>query len=102
VRLPFDDTPGGELDQLILQSAANLNITDNVMAVSDLKLSKYSGPFNVNSNPFDNCFGAGGNAGTTIHTQVANSTVGSYLAGFNANARYVDFTINSFSEFWLH
>ncbi len=102
VRLPFDDSPGGELDQLILQSASNLNITDNVMAVSDLKLSKYSGPSNVNSNPFDNCFGAGGNAGTTIHSQVANSTVGSYLAGFNANARYVDFTINSFSEFWLH
>jgi hypothetical protein len=102
VRLPFDDTPGGELDQLILQSAANLNLTDNVFSPADLKLSKYSGPSNVNSNPYDNCFGGGGDEGTTIHDQITNSTVASYLAGFNANARYVDFSITGFSEFWLH
>ncbi|MFT5600322.1 MAG: hypothetical protein ACI9N1_000556 [Flavobacteriales bacterium] len=100
VRLLYDDSPLGELDQLIALSGLNLNIDDDVLFPTDLKMTKYSGPSNVNSNPFDNCFIVGGAA--TIFTQTATGQVQSYLPGFNAFARYADFSINGFSEFWLH
>jgi hypothetical protein len=100
VRLPYDDSPLGELDQLIAQSGLNLNIDDDILFPTDLKMTKYSGPSNVNSNPFDNCFGVGSAA--AIFTQTATGTIQSYLPSFNAFTRYADFSINGFSEFWLH
>ncbi len=99
VVLHFDQ---GEFNSLITASTGNPSPDDDVALISDLKLSKYSGPNNVDGNPSNNCASAGGNGGTTIHSQIANGNSSSLRPGFNSNGRYVRFNISSFSEFWLH
>ena len=99
VRLPFDNS---EFTTLVPVANGNISAFDDLATIGDLKLSKYSGPLNMDNDVFNNCPSAGGSGGTTIHDQVANGNVNSYLAGFNAAGRFVQFDINSFSEFWLH
>jgi hypothetical protein len=100
VRLPFNETT--ELDPLITSSQANQNPLDDVTGIGDLGLSKYSGPANVDGNLSNNCASAGGDENTTFHGQTGNGSVSSFIAGHPANDRFVDFSISSFSEFWLH
>lgn len=102
VIFPFATNPGGEFDQLATQANANLNVNDDVMGYASLKLSKYSGPLNVDADPFNNCLNQGGNGGTTLHNQIANGPVNSMWGGFTPNAQYVGFSVSSFSEFWIH
>lgn len=102
VILPFETSVGGEFDQLAIQANANLNVNDDVAGIGSLKLSKYSGPLNVDNNPINNCLNQGGSANTTIHNQVLNGAVNGIWGGFNPNAHYVGFSVNSFSEFWIH
>lgn len=99
VRLPFDNS---EFTTLVPVANGNISAFDDLVTIADLKLSKYSGPLNMDNNALNNCPSAGGSGGTTIHNQAANGNVNSYRAGFNANGRFVQFDINSFSEFWLH
>lgn len=108
IRLPFDDTPTtGEYASLVTAANATINITDNLASVNGMRLSKYSGPLNVDGTASNNCVQSGGSGGTTIHSQSAgsgpaNGTVVSLFAGFNANAKYVTYQVPGFSEFWLH
>jgi hypothetical protein len=99
VRLPFDNS---EFTTLVPVANGNVSPFDDLATIGDLKLSKYSGPLNMDNDAFNNCPSAGGSGGTTIHNQAANGNVNSYLAGFNTAGRFVQFNINSFSEFWLH
>lgn len=102
VRLPFDN---GEFTTLQTIANGNGNPNDNLGAIANVKLSKYSGPNNVNNLFADNCTNypvTPGNGGTTLHTQTATGNITTYSAGFSASGRYTDFTIPSFSEFWLH
>ncbi|MEN9441014.1 MAG: hypothetical protein RLZ33_1091 [Bacteroidota bacterium] len=97
VRLPYSNA---EFSSLTGVSTVNANPNDDVFVPADVKLNKYSGPLNVNSNALDNCLGTGGSGGTTQHDPITNgaatvySTVGS--------AYYSDFSIPGFSEFWLN
>jgi len=97
IRLPYSNA---EFSSLTGVSTVNANPNDDVFIPADVKLNKYSGPLNVNSNPLDNCPGTGGSGGTTQHDPIANgvatvySTVGS--------AYYSEFSIPGFSEFWLN
>jgi hypothetical protein len=103
IRLPLDDTPiSGELSELINTANSNLNPNDDVIDIESLLLSKYHGPLNVDDNPNNNCFANGGNENTTIHSQLAYGNVTAMFSGFDPNARYVEYTISSFSELWLH
>ena len=100
VRFPFSD---GEFNALNFAAFNNANTNDNVGAVSDIKLSKYSNgsAANVNSSALDNC----GVGTTTIHTQVASGTGTlniAYPQIASTTGQYVTFQIPSFSEFWLH
>lgn len=99
VLLPFDNT-----EYLALQAAASINANayDDLLSIADLKLSKYSGPLNVDANGNNNCPAAGGNGGTTIHGLSTSGTVSSVIGGFSATAQYGRFSIPGFSEFWLH
>jgi hypothetical protein len=97
VRLPFQNS---ELTTLVTVSGANVNPSDNVTAITDLKLSKYSGPLNVDNVVLNNCPLSGGSAGTTIHGQVANGVTTAY-SSVTASS-FSTHSITSFSEFWLH
>jgi len=97
VRLPFKQS-----EVSTLESIANFNPNpfDDVILMSDLKLSKYSGPNNVDNDALNNCSQNGGNSSTTIYAQNYGGLTSSY-SNVN-NAEYSDFTIPNFSEFWLH
>ncbi len=99
VLLPFDNT-----EYLAVQAAAsvNANMYDDLLTITDLKLSKYAGPLNVDALASNNCPSAGGSGGTTIHNLASNGNVSTMLSGFSATAQYGRFSIPSFSEFWLH
>jgi Ig-like domain CHU_C associated/Secretion system C-terminal sorting domain len=99
ILLPYDQT---EFNSLLTQANANISLTDDLTATADLKLSKYSGPLNVDNLASNNCPGSGGSGGTTIHTQALSGNVSAVLAGFSATGRYTRFSIPGFSEFWLH
>ncbi len=102
VRLPYDNSPGGEYDQLFTAANSNLNDHDNIAGHNTLFLSKYSGPINVNNIAADNCPLLGGSGGSTIYTQTNNGLVSAYSPTPVANSRYVDYSIPNFSEFWIH
>jgi hypothetical protein len=97
VRLPFKDA---ELTTLSTISNSNLALLDNVNSISDIKLSKYSGPLNVDNVFSNNCKSEGGNGGTSIHTQTSRGVTASYST-VDA-AQFTDFSIPGFSELWLH
>jgi hypothetical protein len=97
VRLPFTNI---ELTNLSGIANVNLNVDDDVNTIADIKLSKYSGPSNVDNNATNNCISEGGNEGTTIHTQVATGNTTEYSS--ITSTQYTDFSISGFSEFWLH
>ena len=99
VRLPFDNA---EFTTLQTMANGNANANDNLVTIANVKLSKYKGPNNVNNLFSDNCVSVGGNAGTQLFAQAANGSVTTYQTGFSASARYTDFSIPNFSEFWLH
>lgn len=99
VRLYFNNS---ELSALSAAANSNSNPSDDVNSRSDLQLTKYSGS-NQDGIFGDNttCGWSGALPTTAIsrHSQTANG-VTSY--GSVANSQYVDFTISSFSELWLH
>lgn len=106
VRLPYYKR---ELDLLIPETATSTNPDDGVSGQTDLGLSKYSGPNNVNGLWNDNCPPpvSTGNGNTTWKIYDAVGTVGAYVTGFpnavaNNQGLYSEFNITSFSEFWLH
>jgi hypothetical protein len=109
VRLPYDDTPTalGEYNMLFTAANNNSNLQDDLLSYAGIKLSKYSGPLNVDDDALNNCPGApqNGSGGTTIHSQIGvpgGGLVNTYIVPFAATARYVDYGISGFSEFWLH
>lgn len=103
IRLPFKNT---EFDDLVTKSAANQNQFDNVTTVADLKLSKYSGPNNVDNNARNNCPDQGGSGGTVSNfASPANGNTANYSTNPTisiANGKFKEYTIPGFSEFWLH
>jgi len=102
IKLPFSDA-----EFSTLQTAATnttLNPFDNVSNIGQLKLSKYSGA-NQNGSAADNCTQAGGSGGTTlIPAQAGNGAISTANGFVNAisGGSYIQFSINGFSEFWLH
>jgi hypothetical protein len=90
-----------EYNQLTSVANTNANPTDNLTGIADLKLSKYhnsTNPALVNNIATDNC----PSGVTTIFTPDNSGNITTLFAGFDPNGRYSEFTINSFSEFWLH
>lgn len=100
LRLPFDNS--SEFSALVSVANTNANPLDDLSGIGSLKLSKYSGPANVDNSAANNCVGAGGSGGTTLLSQAGNGNVNSYLAGFSGNEKYLEFSVPGFSEFWLH
>ena len=99
VLLPFDQT---EYTSLQTSAAGNTNALDNTVSIADLKLTKYSGPANVDNVFTNNCNASGGTGDFSIHTQTASGNVSTVIPGFGATGRYVRYQIGSFSEMWLH
>lgn len=102
VRLPYRNN---EYSNLATLANTNANVNDDIPnTVGALHVSKYSGPNNINGDPYDNCYSMGGNINsTTLHAPIFhNSTTSTYYPLSIANAHFSDFSVNSFSEFWLH
>jgi hypothetical protein len=97
VKLPFNNV---EFTNLVGVANTNPNGNDNLLVPNDLKLTKYSGPLNVNDDAVDNCPSNGGSGGATIHTQTGTdvTTLYSLVTG----AQYAEYPVPSFSELWLH
>ena len=97
VKLPFSNV---EFSNLVGVANTNPNGNDDLLVPSDLKLTKYSGPLNVNDDAIDNCPSNGGSGGATIHTQTGTNltTLYSLVTG----AQYAEYPVPSFSELWLH
>ena len=96
VRLPYYDA---ELNLLIPASGTSSSPYDLVSGQSNLGLSKYSGPANVNANWNDNC----ASPTTTFQGPDGYGNLSAYAPGWPANTdRYSMFNITGFSEFWLH
>lgn len=95
VRLYFDNA-----DLLATQAAANANANpeDDILNISSIGLTKYSGP-NEDNNFANNCYTGGV---TTLHSQTNNGNVSSVYTGFTNSGRFVTFEVPSFSELWLH
>ncbi|MCG9911799.1 MAG: T9SS type A sorting domain-containing protein, partial [Flavobacteriales bacterium] len=98
VRLYYNNS-----EYLTLQTSANSNANpdDDVSSHADLDLSKYSNPGNpsvVDGDDINNC-GTGGF--TTLHQQTANGLASAVVGTLPGTARYVTYSIPSFSEFWL-
>ncbi len=101
VRLPLKDT---ELSALVTASGQNASPLDNVAALNDLKLSKYSGPNNVDDNALNNCASAGGNENALIYSGTGGVAT-PYASEANISvpaAQFKQFSIPGFSELWLH
>ncbi len=98
VLLPFTDN---EVASLNLEAINNQNPNDNVMSLSDVGCTKYSGP--NEDNLFDNdCTSNGGSGNFSWHPQTANGLVNNYLSAHPGTNRFITIDVNSFSEFWLH
>lgn len=98
VRLYYDNP---EYIALSPVANSNQNSYDNTASYTDLVLSKYrntGNPALVNSSPFDNC----PSGATTLYNPNTANTANSVITGFDANGRYNEYSIPSFSEFWLH
>lgn len=98
VRLYYDNP---EYIALSPVANSNQNIYDNTASYADLVLSKYHNTVNpplVNSSPFDNC----PSGATTLYSPNAANTASSVITGFDPNGRYNEYSIPTFSEFWLH
>ncbi|PWH85495.1 T9SS type A sorting domain-containing protein [Brumimicrobium oceani] len=91
--LPFRDS---EYNDLVNVANGNPNPEDNILTNSDLKLTKYSGP-NENNVFSDNC----GNGNVLLQSHIGVGSVSSVLPTIS-NSSYAAFSVNSFSEFWLH
>jgi hypothetical protein len=99
VALHFDNS---EYAALIPVANGNSNPNDNISALGDLLLSKYSGPLNEDNLASNNCVQNGGNGGTTIHNQSSSGNTTTLISGFGASGRTAIFSIPGFSELWLH
>lgn len=98
VILHFDNS---EFSSLVSTANANSTGDDDLTTIGDLAISKYSGPNNVDGNAANNCPGAGGNGGSTLHAQTSNGNSSTLHAGFSSTGRYVEVNVSSFSEFWF-
>jgi hypothetical protein len=102
VRLPL---LGAELSSLETESQANQNQQDDVFGISDVDLTKYAGPQNIDNDFVNNCVANGGSGDVQLFVQGANGLVNStapFFAGHPGDHLYVEYEIPSFSEFWLH
>lgn len=98
VLLPFTDN---EIASLNIEALNNQNGNDDVMSLTDLGCTKYSGP--NEDNLFDNdCSSNGGSGNFSWYAQTANGQVNSILSAHPLSNRYITIDVNSFSEFWLH
>jgi hypothetical protein len=97
VKLPFNNV---EFTNLVGVANTNPNGNDNLLVPNDLKLTKYSGPLNVNDDAVDNCPSNGGSGGATIHTQTGTNVTTLY--SLVTGAQYAEYPVPSFSELWLH
>jgi hypothetical protein len=99
IALHFDNS---EYAALIPVANGNSNPNDNITALGDLLLSKYSGPLNQDNLASNNCVENGGNGGTTIHNQSSSGNTTTLISSFGASGRTAIFSIPGFSELWLH
>jgi subtilisin-like proprotein convertase family protein len=94
VRLPHTLT---EFNSLSIAASTNPNSNDDILSPQDLDLTKYSNgsEANVNSSALDNC----GVGTSTFHQQTQYGNTNTYSA---VQDKFAEFSISSFSEFWLH
>ncbi len=94
-------TPAEE-QSLVQEANSNNNPNDDLAGLGNIVLTKYAGPSNIDNSFPNNCSGQGGNETFDLFTQTASGFVSNYWPTYSGQDLYTSFTINSFSEFWLH
>jgi hypothetical protein len=99
VLLPLSQT---EEQSLVLEANGNNNPDDDLMGLAEIVLTKYSGPINVDNIFPNNCINQGGNETLDLFLQTSSGLVNNYWPLYSGVDYFASYTINSFSEFWLH
>lgn len=99
VVLPMEQN---EEQSLVTNANSNSNPDDDLVGLTDIVLTKYAGPSNVDNDFQNNCFSQGGNETLDLFTQGMSGFVDGYWPSYTGNDLYASYNINSFSEFWLH
>lgn len=99
VVLPMEQN---EEQSLVTNANSNSNPDDDLVGLTDIVLTKYAGPANIDNDFQNNCFSQGGNETLDLFTQGMSGFVYDYWPSYNGNDLYASYDINSFSEFWLH
>lgn len=86
----------GELDELITKSNSNSYTYDDVNSISDLKITRYSGP-NEDGDYLNNDFSTPTNF--TVYAPTTGVPSSPFLG---ADVRYVEISVPGFSEEWIH
>jgi len=95
IRFYFDDA---DFNATKAVANNNANPSDDLSVISDLVLSKYSGP-NEDGDFANNCNTGGV---TTLHLNAGSGNASNLHGGFISSGRYVMYSIPSCSEMWLH
>ncbi len=95
IRFYFDDA---DFNAAKVVANSNANQGDDLSVISDLALSKYSGP-NEDGDFANNCNTGGV---TSIHLNGGSGNAPTLHVGFITSGRYATYSIPSCSEMWLH
>ena len=98
VRLPISEN---EVNSLNVESFNNLNPDDQVGSIDDIEVTKYSGA-NEDNDFSNDCAVNGGSGQFPLISQDNNGFVYQYIDIHDVAHLYIEYTVSSFSEFWMH
>jgi hypothetical protein len=98
IRLPISDA---EVNSLNVEAFNNANPDDQVGNIDDIRVTKYTGA-NEDNDFTNNCASNGGSGLFPLITQDAHGLVNSYIGIHPTGHNYIEYTVTSFSEFWMH
>lgn len=99
IRLPMTQQ---EEQSLVIEANGNSNPNDDLTGLGETVLTKYAGPTNVDNLFSNNCTSQGGNETFDLYTQTTSGFVSDYWPLYGGQDLYASYSINGFSEFWLH
>jgi hypothetical protein len=86
----------------VTNANSNSNPNDDLIGLSEIVLTKYAGPTNIDNQFANNCSNQGGDETLELFVQSVSGFVSDYWPFYAGSDLYASYDISSFSEFWLH